>query len=147
MSEENRTDALRAAAEKRFELKRTVSEVEMAMAAPAADPAWRGQLIGRLEDLSEALMRHVEAVEAKDGLLCELLTAQPRLANQISQVRAEHPLLCRHAAEVLANLERGAEVDSVRTEVLELLSAVVRHRQRGADLVYEGYEVDIGGGG
>jgi hypothetical protein len=37
-------------------------------------------------------------------------------------------------------------VDAIRAEVLELLLAVSRHRQRGADLVYEGYNVDIGGG-
>ena len=29
----------------------------------------------------------------------------------------------------------------------ELVGRVVRHRQRGADLIYEAYEVDIGGSG
>lgn len=36
--------------------------------------------------------------------------------------------------------------DALRSEVLDLLVAVARHRQRGADLVYEVHNVDIGGG-
>jgi seryl-tRNA synthetase len=39
----------------------------------------------------------------------------------------------------------GDEVTRVRELGTELLGSIVRHRQRGADLVYEAYEVDIGG--
>jgi hypothetical protein len=35
--------------------------------------------------------------------------------------------------------------DEVRDRGNTLLSALIRHRQRGADLVYEAYTVDIGG--
>ena len=34
----------------------------------------------------------------------------------------------------------------MRAELTALLVALARHRQRGADLVYEAYAVDIGGG-
>jgi hypothetical protein len=33
-----------------------------------------------------------------------------------------------------------------RADLTTLLVALARHRQRGADLVYEAYDVDIGGG-
>ena len=33
-----------------------------------------------------------------------------------------------------------------RVELTALLAALARHRQRGADLVYEAYAVDLGGG-
>jgi hypothetical protein len=36
-------------------------------------------------------------------------------------------------------------VDSVRDLGTALLGRLVRHRQRGSDLVFEAYEVDIGG--
>ena len=36
-------------------------------------------------------------------------------------------------------------VDAIRTAVLELLGEIARHRQRGADLIFEAYDVDIGG--
>jgi hypothetical protein len=36
-------------------------------------------------------------------------------------------------------------VEHQRRHALELMAALVRHRQRGADLVYEAYSVDIGG--
>jgi len=37
------------------------------------------------------------------------------------------------------------DVDSVRDLGTALLGRLVRHRQRGSDLVFEAYEVDIGG--
>ena len=37
-------------------------------------------------------------------------------------------------------------VDDLRTELTALLAALAKHRQRGADLVYEAFDVDIGGG-
>jgi hypothetical protein len=34
----------------------------------------------------------------------------------------------------------------MRTDLTALLVALAKHRQRGADLIYEAYDVDIGGG-
>jgi hypothetical protein len=36
--------------------------------------------------------------------------------------------------------------ERLRSVLTSLLVALARHRQRGADLVYEAYAVDIGGG-
>jgi hypothetical protein len=36
-------------------------------------------------------------------------------------------------------------VDDVREAATALLGRLVRHRQRGSDLVFEAYEFDIGG--
>ncbi|MGI9598707.1 MAG: hypothetical protein ACR2QK_21260 [Acidimicrobiales bacterium] len=139
------SDALQAAARKRVELKDAVSGLETAAASASAEPGWRAQLIDRLEDLRSALDRHVTEVEAADGLLAELACIAPRLVGRIEETRAEHPVLCRQAGETIEAVAAGQEVDQARASVLELLLAVARHRQRGADLVYEGYEVDLGG--
>ena len=147
VTEKNRSSALRAAAEKRKELKQAVSDVETAIASASADPAWRVRLIVRLEELSGALLRHVEEVEAPNGLLDELTSIAPRLVNKIQHVRDEHPILCTRTSVAIGAVKEGAAVDLIRADVLGLLSAIATHRQAGADLVYEGYEVDIGGGG
>ncbi len=36
---------------------------------------------------------------------------------------------------------------AIREQALQLLTAIVRHRQLGADLLYEAYDVDVGGVG
>ena len=38
------------------------------------------------------------------------------------------------------------DVDDLRERATGLLGHLVRHRQRGADLIYEAYQTDIGGG-
>jgi predicted nuclease with TOPRIM domain len=77
----------------------------------------------------------------------------PRLSTPASRLRREH-------SEILASIVRSDKrldmpqggddyeiwVDIVRTELTSLLVALAKHRQRGADLVYEAYDVDIGGG-
>jgi hypothetical protein len=37
------------------------------------------------------------------------------------------------------------DLDEVRERGTTLIAALVRHRQRGSDLMYEGYSVDMGG--
>ncbi len=145
MADEQRSEALKAAAAKRIELKQALSQTETAAANPSGNPGWAENLLGALRELQEALYQHVEEVEADDGLLPELTRTAPRLANQIAQVRDEHPGLCRQVAEAIGRVEGRAATSTIRGEVTELLMAIVRHRQRGADLVYEGYSVDIGG--
>ena len=145
-AETTRSNALEAASAKRVELKLALSKAETATAAPSADPRWRAGLLDALRELQIALYQHVDEVEAPGGLLAELASVAPRLANQIASVRDEHPTLCRQVAEVIGRIESNSTAaDAIRTDTTELLMAVVRHRQRGADLVYEGYSVDIGG--
>jgi hypothetical protein len=142
---EPKSEALQAAAAKRVELKQALSQVEAAAASPSAEADWRDRLIRELEHLRLALLEHVEEVEAEDGLLAEMTAQAPRLANQIASVRDEHPDLCNQVDQTILDVRSKDDVIDLRTEVLETLTAVARHRQRGADLVYEGYNVDIGG--
>ena len=146
MSEkESRSEALAAAAERRIELKAAVSNVERAAASASAKPNWRQDLLRELYILRVAFDQHVEEVEGPDGLLAEIRTTAPRLGNKIDRVSGEHPDLCRDVAQTIDLCEQSDDVDKTRAAVLEVLFALVRHRQRGADLVYEGYSVDIGG--
>jgi hypothetical protein len=53
--------------------------------------------------------------------------------------------------KLLGRLEAGEvasgawPLDRARDDLQRLIGAVVRHRQKGADLVWEAYNVDIGG--
>lgn len=144
---DGRSEALRAAAAKRVQLKEALSRVEAAAASPSAEPGWRSTLAAELEVLQAALLEHVEEVEADNGLLAEMAAHAPRLVNMIDHMRDEHPELCRQVSNTIATTRGEAGVEATRTEVLDTLQAIARHRQKGADLVFEGYDVDIGGGG
>jgi hypothetical protein len=144
-SHHGRSEAVRAAAHRRVELKQALSQVEIAAASPSGDPAWRDRLLAQLQSLRIAVLQHIEEVEDESGLLAELLDLAPRLANKIALVRDEHPELCDLVADAITETETSADVEAIRAKVLLALNAIARHRQKGADLVYEGYEVDIGG--
>ena len=85
-----------------------------------------------------------------------MIRSSPRLAHEVDRLTKEHRTLTELIAEMLAlvGLADGpparidpnlGDPDEVRDRGTALLSALVRHRQRGADLVYEAYSVDIGG--
>lgn len=143
--QKDQTRALQAAAQKRVDLKEALSQVENAAASPSAVEGWRNHLLAELEKLRQALLDHVDEVEADDGLLKEMLTQAPRLANRIESVRNEHPDLCRQLDQTILDVRGDTAVVDLRAGVLDTLTAIARHRQRGSDLVYEGYHVDIGG--
>ena len=74
-------------------------------------------------------------------------TACRSLAGQSRQKRIERAVSPPDARPYDADpcLVLAADVDEVRDGGTALIAALVRHRQRGSDLMYEGYTVDIGG--
>ena len=55
--------------------------------------------------------------------------------------RAEKALV-----QLLLEDDQEPFVDSLRADLTEMLCALAHHRQRGADLIFAAYDVDIGGG-
>ena len=137
--------ALAAASERRDELKHAVSSLERAAASPGGMPSWPAYVLGELNKLRDALNHHVTEVEGADGLLAEMLETAPRLSAKIDRVRDEHPMLCTMVDDTIAIAESNPGPDAVRASIVETLIAIVRHRQHGADLVFDGYNLDIGG--
>jgi hypothetical protein len=77
-----------------------------------------------------------------------VLDSAPRLSNAVDHLVAEHAVIAALIADLLArssNPVPDEDVDAVRELATGLLGRLARHRQRGADLVYEAYETDIGG--
>ncbi|HSE09096.1 MAG TPA: hypothetical protein VLB29_10550 [Nocardioidaceae bacterium] len=135
---------------RRAELKDSMSSLEHALASPAAGDAsrWTDRVQVALIGLSADLRQHVDVTEGPEGLYHDLMQTAPRLAGEVDHLTGEHTVL-RKAVDGLLTEVRSpqAEQDVARLRDLgtELLATLSRHRQRGADLVYEAYEVDIGG--
>lgn len=136
--------AVRGARERRLALGDAMTRTEQALTVPSGSPTWRQEVGDALAAVRAALDDHVSEVEGEAGLLDELRQLAPRLSAAAAQLEREHPPLCAQAEAALAAVP-AAPVDEVRATALELLTALSRHRQRGADLVYEAYNVDIGG--
>jgi hypothetical protein len=140
---------------RRAELRLAMVELERALASAsrAGDPArgadsWSGRVRAALSGLHDAFGRHVGITEGPDGLYAELALYSPRLAHNIDRLGAEHAEITRRLEELRA----WTDVDDERPDAAEirragtdLLVLLMRHRQRGADLIFEAYQLDIGG--
>jgi hypothetical protein len=137
-------DSLAAARRLRVELLYTIQAFEAALAVPAGEPSWRDGVIERLRALREAFGEHVVVTEGPNGLYAELLEHAPRLASGVNSLVREHAALIGAIDGLTARFGDG-EIERLRGRANELLRQLARHRQRGADLVYEAYATDIGG--
>jgi len=142
-------DVLDAVRERRAGLRAAMSGLEGALAAPAPGRTddWTARVRDALGMVQEVWTRHVVETEAPGAFLDDLVETEPRLANQVGRLREEHASILGMmlAAEDDLALD-PIDVDVVRTTLTSLLSQLARHRQRGADLVYEAFDVEIGGG-
>lgn len=134
----------------RAELRESMSALEDALAAPAAGDRerWAQRVHVAAVELAGDLRDHVDITEAPDGLYGEVLTTTPRLSGAVDTLIREHVLIRGQVDSLLARVagsEAIGDVDRVRDLGTALLGRLVRHRQRGADLVFEAYEFDIGG--
>ena len=67
----------------------------------------------------------------------------------MTALATEHVLIGEQIAELVVNTEPPVtltDVPEVRVRATSLIARLARHRQRGADLIYEAFDTDIGGG-
>ena len=122
-------------------------QLEAALTAPNA--RWPMRLRVALHVLRDVIHDHVRDTEAQDGLFEEIAHRTPRLLHAVGVLRRHHQALRDQVTAAIALLDREPPVDV--TEIREagtlLLADLARHRQRGSDLIYESYSVDVGGQG
>ena len=135
---------------RRAGLKTALSGLELALAAPGRTFEWSANVNEALQVLHEVWTRHIVETEAPGAFLDDLVEEAPRLYNQSLRLREEHGEILSILLEVDDRLQPDHGdpewVERLRSVLTSLLVALARHRQRGADLVYEAYAVDIGGG-
>jgi hypothetical protein len=134
----------------RAELRESMDALEQALAAPAADLKgfWAERVNVALVELSSDIREHIDITEGPDGLYPGLLTTAPRLSNSVAGLTREHVEIKGLSAGLLSRMSEPiltSDVDGIRDLAVALLAKLSRHRQRGADLVYEAYHTDIGG--
>jgi len=149
---EELTRAFQEAARRRADLHHALVDVERAISSPAAGrlKTWTGDVIKRLTILRDSIDEHIEVTERPDGLYDEILHRAPRLSSQVDRLRGEHPNLRDGTAELVERLHanpigEGWPLEEARDDAQRLLGKIVKHRQQGADLVWEAYNLDIGG--
>lgn len=134
----------------RAELLDSMRAVEQALEAPAVGDvaAWAQRVSVALIELEADFREHVQLTEGTDGLYRTMREVAPRLSNVVRTLTADHARI-RTAVGQLVTTTAGpvgaADVARVRQVGTSLLGRLSRHRQRGADLVFEAYQTDIGG--
>jgi ATP phosphoribosyltransferase regulatory subunit HisZ len=133
----------------RAELKDSLGAVDDALASPLAGPQWRERVRVALAELDHDFRTHVDLTESPGGLHDDVLAGSPRLSGRVRRLTDEHMRLTGVLGGLLARLDGDGDLDraALREEATSLIGQLVRHRQAGADLVFEAYEVDIGGDG
>ena len=135
----------------RAELRDSVAAVDEALASPIArGGAWRERVRAALAELSHDFQDHVDLTERPGGIYDTVRQSDPRLIAAVDRLTGEHSTYADDIGGYLAVLEHGgtiADLPAFREEVTTLMGQLVRHRQMGADLVYEAFQVDLGGMG
>jgi hypothetical protein len=135
---------------RRIELRDTLDALERALAAPAFGRAaiWGEQVVAAVTRLAAEFAEHVEVTEGPDGLHQNILAGDLRLANAVTALTHEHVTIAADIAGLYAACEppvTSPDVADVREQGTRVMGRLARHRQRGADLIYEAYQTDIGG--
>jgi hypothetical protein len=147
------TATLEEVVRRRADLYQAILALEQAAAerADGREEQWAGAAVEALEALEGEIVDHIEITERDHGLYDEIIDVAPRLSPKIELLRGEHPELSEATATLRARLagsppRDGQAVAETREEIGLVLAQLVSHRRRGADLLWEAYSLDTGGG-
>jgi ribosomal protein L19 len=147
------SQALDEARQRRKTLHDAIVHLEKSISSPAAGriPDWTASVLKEMTEVRDAFGQHVMVTEKPDGLYDEILERAPRLETNVRRLREEHPEIVQRIDDTITRLEQveiGEDtwpLEEARDDLQRFMGSVIRHRQRGADLVWEAYNVDIGG--
>jgi diacylglycerol O-acyltransferase / wax synthase len=149
--QERNRQALAAVQERRDDYYEAILGLERAMAAAAGDDAtgWAARAETAALDTRSVLRHHIEETEGPGSFYEDLSEHYPNLGPAAARLKAEHgPLRAAvdQLVETLSTVHDDAGVDQARAEALDLLKGLLAHRHRGAELVYDAYNVDVATG-
>ena len=135
---------------RRAELLESMGAVEQALAAPAPgrETHWAERVHVALVELAADFGEHIDITEGTTGVYGEVLVTAPRLHGAVARLTSEHVLIKDQVEDSISAAgapDIAEHVDEVRELATALLARLGRHRQRGADLIFEAYQADIGG--
>lgn len=147
------TPALSEAKARRATLHDALVHLEMAISSPAAGriPEWTALVEKELVSVRDAFDQHIIVTEKPGGLYEEIIMRAPRLDGTVRRLKEEHPDISENIGVHLQRFEADQvggdawSLDDARDDLQRFIGTLIRHRQKGADLVWEAYNVDIGG--
>ena len=138
---------------RRADLRFAMADVRQASSASVDGRAaqWSATLQPFVLELQESWRSHIDGTQGPGGLWEEIRADAPRLDNELHRLAHEHDALTAAVAELSRELSDADDDEEklirVREQANALLAQFTRHQQRGADLIYEAYEHDLGGHG
>jgi hypothetical protein len=147
VSSRSELDAVRV---RRAELRDSLDALERALAGPASGRAviWGESVHESAAALADDFGAHVDVTEGPGGLHQAILAGDLRLANAVRALTDEHGQIAAEIAGLVVDSAAPVtpgDVDGLRERGTTLIGHLIRHRQRGADLIYEAYQTDLGG--
>lgn len=131
-----------------------ITGLEDALAGPIGNAGrWRLRVAMAVDHAVARITEHVSQTEEPGGFLDQVMSETPRLASRVAQLRVDHERLEKSVDALRQSLadvhdhDVADRANEIRNQAVDLLGQLARHRQRGADLVYEVYHVDIGSTG
>ena len=149
--QERNRQALAAVQERRDDYYEAILDLEKAMARAAGDdPAgWAAAASMAAIETRGVLRHHITDTEAPGSFYEDIVENYPNLGHAAAKLRAEHRPLrdgVDALVETLSTVHDDAGVDAARAKALDVLRALLAHRHRGAELVYDAYNVDVATG-
>ncbi len=133
---------------RRIALREVMERIEASAARASGQPDWSSRMAADLAELKDALDAHVSEVEESGGLFDDVIERAPHLTPMVDALRRDHAALLAEAAETLdlARAPGGVEPALLRRRVLIVLRQLVEHRQDGAELLFDAYNVELAAG-
>jgi len=139
--------SVEAARGRREDLRQATAALENAVARALATDDWLDVVSGAFLDLERSFQAHCDEVESPEGLFSDVLARAPRLAPRVEELREDHARIARLFGESgRPGTYDYEDLVALRHQLVELLGVIGAHRRAGADLVFEAFNVDIGGG-
>ena len=132
-------------ARRRRDLYEAMRRLEAAVARPSGLADWRIEIEGALTDFERSLEDHVAQIEGPAGLMAEILNRAPHLEPIVETLRTEHRGLAEAGHDALARAADWSP-QRLRRRVNVLLVRLALHRQTGAEMLFDAYNVDIAAG-
>lgn len=141
---------LDAVRHRRAELHDSIAMLRTALADPVDSPVvWGERVQQEVARLALDFVEHIDVTEGVGGLHQNIIESAPRLRHAVDVLTGEHDEIEVEIAELAQAAEApvmARDVEPIRVRGTILLDRLIKHRQRGADLVYEAFEHDLGAG-
>lgn len=135
-------------ARRRHDLYTAMQDLEASAARASGQPDWEMKVGEALRNLMASLEQHVAEIEAPAGLFTEVIDVAPHLSSAVESLRTEHQEMlevCGSSVEAISG-DGSGQPNEIRQQVLRLLGILAVHRQTGAELLYDTYNVDLATG-